>query len=54
MVDLKQRKVIDLLPDRESGAVRKWLETHPGVEVISRDRADAYTIASREDAPNAI
>ena len=45
---------MDLLPGRESGAIRKWLENHSGVEVISRDRADAYAIASREDAPNAI
>lgn len=38
LVDLEKRKVIDLLPDRETETVEKWLKAHPGVEIITRDR----------------
>ena len=38
MVDMERRKIIDLLPDRETDSVRRWLEAHPGVQVVSRDR----------------
>jgi transposase len=38
LVDLDKRQVIDLLPDRSVESLQAWLERHPGVEVISRDR----------------
>ena len=54
LVDLEKRKPIDLLPDREVETVKKWLEAHPGIEIISRDRASCYSQAADQGAPQAI
>lgn len=54
LVDLEQRKVIDLLPDRESETVEEWLQGHPGVEVVTRDRSSVYAHAVTTAAPAAI
>jgi len=54
LVDLEKRKPIDLLPDREMETVKKWLEAHPGIELISRDRASCYSQAAELGAPQAI
>lgn len=53
LVDLERRCVVDLLPDRTAVAVADWLRTHPGVEVVSRDRASAYAQAAAAAAPQA-
>ena len=47
LCDLEQRRIIDLLPDREAGTVEAWLTDHPEVTVISRDRGGGYGQASR-------
>ena len=54
LVDLEGGEVIDLLPSRDGDALKQWLLEHPGVEVISRDRASAYAQAASEAAPDAI
>ena len=54
MVDLEKRKPIDLIPSRETEAVVKWLEAHPGIEIVSRDRAAAYAEAVEQGTPDAI
>ncbi len=54
LVDLEHHQVVDLLPDRTATAVATWLHGHPGVEIVSRDRAEAYAEGAALGAPQAI
>ncbi len=53
LVDLERRKIIEILPDRESATVEKWLKEHPDVKVVSRDRGKDFRKAATLAAPQA-
>jgi transposase len=53
LVDLEKRKIIDLLPDRSSTTFAQWLQKHPEVEAISRDRGTEFASGAKQGAPKA-
>jgi transposase len=53
LVDLEARCPVDLLPDREAASVARWLRAHPGVKLISRDRAGMCAEGAKRGAPRA-
>ena len=54
LVDLETRRPVDVLDGREAGGLVAWLNAHPGVEVVARDRAEAYADGATQGAPGAV
>jgi len=53
LLDLEQHRVIDLLPDRSQETLARWLQQHPQIRLISRDRGGDYAAGARVGAPHA-
>jgi transposase len=53
LVDLERGQPVDLLPDRAADSVAAWLQAHPRVEIVSRDRSALYADGITRGAPAA-
>jgi hypothetical protein len=53
-MDLPRQRVIDFLPERSAASLAHWLEAHPGVKTIVRDRSNLYADGGRQGAPKAM
>ena len=53
VVDLDRHRPVDVLPDRSAETVAAWMQVHPEVKVVARDRAEAYASGVRQGAPQA-
>ncbi len=54
LIDLERHQPLDVLASRDADPLVEWLQAHPGIEVIVRDRGGAYADAARRGAPNAV
>lgn len=54
LIHLKDGTPVDLLPDRQAITLETRLKHHPGVQLISRDRAGEFACGARQGAPQAL
>jgi transposase len=54
LTDGETHTVVDMRPDRRAKTTATWLRAHPGIEVVTRDRAGAYARGVRTGAPKAV
>src|SRR5260370_22163543 len=48
---MEPRRPVDMLPERSAESFRTWLDAHPGVEIICRDRGGCYAEGAAAGAP---
>ena len=53
LVDLEQRRIADLLPERSVETSTTWFKKHPEVDLVSRDRGKIFREAASRGAPQA-
>ena len=51
VVDLERHRVIDILPDRQPATVMAWMQQHPTITTVARDRSGGYAEAIAKSAP---
>src|SRR5690606_33749318 len=52
--DLESGRPVELLTEAQAETVARWLAGHPGIEVVSRDRAGMFADAAALGAPQAV
>ncbi len=53
LVDLEQRQIVALLPERSVKTSTAWFKNHPEVKAVSRDRGKIFRAAADAGAPQA-
>jgi transposase len=53
LVDLEQRRIAALLPERSVESSTAWFKRHPEVQIVSRDRGKLFRAAPSAGAPQA-
>lgn len=53
LVDHEQHRIVDVLPDAQPETLTAWLQAHPTIQVLTRDRDDAFARAFAAGAPTA-
>jgi transposase len=51
LVDLDLHRVVDLLPDRAAESFSEWLQQHPEIVTVARDRRGLYAEGAALGAP---
>ena len=54
LVDLSTNRPLELLPNTDASTFATWLQAHPGVKVIARDRAGTFAEGATQGAPDAV
>jgi transposase len=54
IIDCETHHVIDVLQSRDAAPLAAWLQAHPGVEIVCRDRSSAYADGVRTGASAAV
>jgi len=52
--DLDTHDIVEVLKGRDSETLEKWLRGHTDIEIVSRDRASAYSSAVKTVLPEAV
>ncbi len=53
LVDQERHRIVDVLPDDQPETVAAWLQAHPTIPVVTRDRDEAFAQAIAAGAPDA-
>jgi transposase len=54
LVNLETHRTLDLLPDRSAATAATWMQAHPEIELVSRDRSTEFAKAVTQGAPQAV
>jgi transposase len=54
LVNLETHRTLDLLPDRSAPTAATWMQAHPEIELVSRDRSTEFAKAVAQGAPQAV
>jgi transposase len=54
LIDMDSHRPVDMFDGRDGDSLAAWLQRHPEVEVICRDRAGGYGEGARSGAPQAV
>lgn len=42
LIDLERHQPVDILDGKQAEPLAQWIREHPGVDVLARDRTEAY------------